>query len=216
MMAEQRTEDERQMSMRRTLKGRSGLPAAAVTTALVLAVAGCSSDGGGGSGGDDGKKPAASSGGDSGSSGGDSAGDAPADEGDGGPLAEVKGSNDIALTISTAKRENGGFITLTGKVTNSGSKAWSGVEWKSDESEVGNANPASMAAARLVDKKGKKRYYILRDTEGRCLCTSFKGGLMPGNSKTWYAQFPAPPEGNDSVDFQIADLPTANITVSGE
>ena len=201
------------MSIRRTLKGRSGFPAVAVTTVLVLAVAGCSSDSGGGGGdGDDGKKPATSSGGDS----GDGAGDAPADEGDGGPLAEVKGSNDIALTISTAKRENGGFITLTGKVTNSGSKAWSGVEWKSDESEVGNANPASMAAARLVDKRAKKRYYILRDTEGRCLCTSFKGGLMPGNSKTWYAQFPAPPEGNDTVDFQIADLPTANITVSGE
>lgn len=200
------------MSMRRTLKGRGGIAATAITTGLLLAVTGCGGDGGGG-GGDADRKAATSPGGESkdGSSRAESSADAPGE-----PLAEVKGSDGIRLSVSSAKREDGGFVTVTGEVTNTGSKFWSGVAWKSDEAELGNANPSSVAAAKLVDKKGKKRYYVLRDTEGRCLCTTFKGGLRAGASKTWYAQFPAPPAGNDEVEFQIADLPTAGITVSGE
>lgn len=199
------------MSIRRTFKGRRGMAAVAMATGLVLTVVGCSG-GGDGDGDGEGKTPAASD--QKNSDDGDK--DQSAEEGSGEPLAEVKGGDDISLTITSAKREDGGFVTLNGEVKNNGSMAWSGVKWRSDESEVGNANPASMAGARLVDKKGKKRYYILRDTEGRCLCTSFKGGIRGGGSKTWYAQFPAPPDGNNDVDFQIADLPAASITVSGE
>ncbi|MGW5021297.1 hypothetical protein [Streptomyces cacaoi] len=197
------------MRVRRAKKDRTRITAAVVTAGLVLAVAGCSS----GDDGDDTKSAASSSdasadggGADKGSSG----------ERQGEPLAQVKGGGGISLEISDAERDEGGFVTVTGKIRNDGGKFWSGVAWKSDESEVGSANPSSMAAAKLVDKKGKKRYYVLRDTEGRCLCTSFKGGMQSGDSKTWYAQFPAPPEGNDTLDFQIADMPTASITVSGE
>lgn len=132
-----------------------------------------------------------------------------------GPLGEAKSGDGIKLTVNTAKRDSGGFVTVTGEVANEGSEVWTGVAWKSDEKELAEANPNSVAGARLVDQKGKKRYYILRDTEGKCLCTSFTGGLTSGKSKTWYAQFPAPPKGNDTVDFQIADLPAVEITLSG-
>ncbi|NGO70670.1 hypothetical protein [Streptomyces boncukensis] len=197
------------MSNRRTRKGRGGMAAAAIIAGLVLTVAGCSGSGGSDDEGGEGKSTAPA-----GRQNTDD-GDGPSqDEGE--PLAELKGSDDIQLTITAAEREEGGFVTLSGTVRNSGTSAWSGVEWKSDENEIAKANPASVGAARLVDKKGKKRYYVLRDTEGRCLCTSFKGGLLPGKSKTWFAQFPAPPQGNDKVDFQLADLPAAGITISGE
>ena len=43
------------MTIRRTMKARGGMTAVAITTGLVLAVAGCSS---GGDGGDDGRSPA--------------------------------------------------------------------------------------------------------------------------------------------------------------
>ncbi|MFG3252609.1 hypothetical protein [Streptomyces sp. NPDC048172] len=198
------------MSIRRTMTGRRGTAAAAITAGLVLTVVGCSSD----DGGDGGEKSAAPSGQKNEDK---DSGEQTGDDGSGGePLAELKGADKVVLTITSAKRDEGGFVTLSGEVKNTGTGAWSGVEWKSDETEVAKANPSSMAAARLVDKEGKKRYYVLRDTEGRCLCTSFKGGLFPGKTKTWYAQFPAPPEGNNKVDFQMADLPASSITISGE
>jgi hypothetical protein len=191
------------MSMRRT-KTRGATAAAALAGVLVLALSGCG-------GGDDDPEPekssaAASSGQQSGGGGDDSDADS--------PLAQVRGG-DLTLTLTSAVRDSGGFVTVNGSVTNNGGQNWAGLEWVSEETELAQKNRASMAGAKLIDKKGKKRYYILRDTEGRCLCTSFTpGGVPAGETKDWYAQFPAPPGGNDEVDFQIADMPPATITIS--
>lgn len=183
--------------------------AVVVATGLLFALAGCS----GGGDDEDADKSSPSQQDDKGGDGDSSSQNG---GGEGEVLAEVKGGSDISLTINSAEREEGGFLTLNGEVSNSGGKFWSGVEWKADEKELAEANPSSMAGASLVDKKGKKKYLVLRDTDGRCLCTAFKGGLQSGQTKTWYAQFPAPPKGNDVLDFQVGDLPTASITISGE
>lgn len=127
-------------------------------------------------------------------------------------LAEVTGG-DITLRITSAVREEGGFVTVAGSVTNNGSDVWVAPGWQGEEAELAD-NQASMAGAKLVDKAGRKRHYILRDTEGRCLCTKFTLGVKSGETANWYAQFPAPPQGNDEVDFQIADMPPAAVTLS--
>jgi hypothetical protein len=195
------------MKIRRTMKARSAMTAVAVTTGLALAVAGCS---GGGDDEPDSKSSSEPSDEKQGGDGGEDSGS----DGDDDVLAQVKGGKDITLTVTSARRDEGGFVSVTGTVTNGGGGLWTGIEWKSDEAELAMKNPNSVAAAKLVDKAGKKRYYILRDTEGRCLCTTFKGGLQSNASATWYAQFPAPPKGNDKVDFEIADMPPASITIS--
>ncbi|MGP3985357.1 hypothetical protein [Streptomyces sp. 3N207] len=197
------------MNLRHVLRARRGVTAVVLATGLVLTAAGC----GGGDGGDDEKEPRPSQKANSiggGSSGGQSDGSA-----DGEPLAEVRGGEEITLTVNSARRESGGFVTLTGKVTNGSGKAWVAPGWEGNESEVALRNKLSVAGAKLVDKKGKKRYLVLRDTEGKCLCTSFGQPIQAGKSKTWFAQFPAPPKGNDKVDFQIADMPPASVTISG-
>ncbi|WP_307808419.1 hypothetical protein [Streptomyces oryzae] len=182
-----------------------------LATGLVLTAAGC-----GGDSGDDAKEPRPSekTDGSGGIGGGDSGGQS-GGSADGEPLAQVRGGEDITLTVNSARRESGGFVTLTGKVTNGSGKAWVAPGWEGNESELALRNKLSVAGAKLVDKKGKKRYLVLRDTEGRCLCTSFGQPIQPGKSKTWYAQFPAPPQGNDKVEFQIADMPPATVTIGG-
>lgn len=196
------------MSIRRPMTARRATTAVAITAGLVLSVVGCSSGGDG-----DEPEPKQSS----------KATEEDDGEGKDGPsepegdqvLAEVKGGDSITLTIKAASREGGGFITVEGTVTNGSGSLWVAPGWQGDESELSTKNGASMAGAKLVDKEGKKRYFILRDTEGRCLCTTFRAqGVKPGETKTWYAQFPAPPEGNNKVDFQIADMPPASITIS--
>lgn len=197
------------MNVRRTMKARGALTAVAITTGLVLTVAGCSS------GGDDGEPDSDSSSDQSGQEDG-GGGDDPDAPDDDQVMAEVKGGDDLTLTFNSAKREEGGFVTVTGKLTNNGSGLWLSPGWSGDEEELAAKNKTSMAGAKLTDKSGKKRYYILRDTEGRCLCTSFPKGLKGGETETWYAQFPAPPDDNNKVDFQIADMPPAAITISGK
>lgn len=192
------------MSVRRTMGTRGRMAAVAITAGLVVTVAGC---GGGDDGGGD-AKPSASS--DKGKGGESSEGDS-----GGKLLAEVKGGDSITLKINSAKREEGGFVTVTGTVTNGSGNIWVAPRWQGDETELSEKNEASVAGAKLVDKDGRKRYYVLRDTEGRCLCTAFQQGFKSGETRSWYAQFPAPPSGNDTVDFQIADMPPANVRLSG-
>ncbi|NSC23630.1 hypothetical protein FM076_21730 [Streptomyces albus subsp. chlorinus] len=195
------------MNLRRTTLLRRGTAAAALAAVLALTAAGC-----GGGDGDDGAGHPRSS---SAKGGAGSGGDGTDGDGTGEPLAEVRGGEDITLTVTSARRESGGFVTVTGTVTNGSGKAWVAPGWEGKESELSLRNKLSVAGAKLVDKKGKKRYLVLRDTEGRCLCTSFGQPVPAGKSKTWYAQFPAPPKSTDEVEFQIADMPPATVALDG-
>lgn len=191
------------MSMR-PARARRASTVVALTLGTALAIAGCSGD-------SEGPQPEQSSS-QAGPQGGGNDGEASGGQDQNQVVAEVKGG-DITLRVTSAAREEGGFVTLRGTVTNSGSDVWVAPGWQGDEAELAD-NQASMAGAKLVDKEGRKRYYILRDTEGRCLCTKFTLGVEAGKTADWYAQFPAPPEGNDEVDFQIADMPPATVSLS--
>ncbi|MER5299210.1 hypothetical protein ABT039_07050 [Streptomyces lasiicapitis] len=195
------------MNLRRTMKTRRAMTAVAITTGLVLTVAGC----GGGDGGSDDKPKgdSSSSVSDTGDSGGGKQNESeePSDE----VLAESK-AGDISVAITSAARDQGGFVTVSGTVRNDGSRSWLGADWQSDERELAT-NGGSLSGASLVDGKGKKRYLVLRDTTGRCLCTKFSR-LRSGESASWFAQFPAPPEGANELTFQVGPMPPARIEIS--
>ena len=192
------------MNLRRTTTTRRALAAAALTAGLVLSVAGCGGDG------DKGEGDAAKSSAPAGRSGDDkSKPSAPAADR---TLAEVK-SDGITLTVTSATRDEGGFLNVTGTVTNGTNELWLGTDWKSDETEL-QGNGGSVAGASLVDQTGKKKYLVLRDTQGRCLCTKFEGGIDQGKSADWFAQFPAPPEGTKSVQLQVPTMPPAQLDLT--
>ncbi|MFD9461478.1 hypothetical protein [Streptomyces sp. NPDC060027] len=195
------------MDLRHTMKGRRAMAAVAITTGLLLTVSGC-----GGGDGDD-KPKTASSSSQSGKRGGDGAEQESPTASQDQVLAEVKGDA-VTLTIASAVRDGGGFVTVSGKVTNSGGQFWVASNWRGDEREL-SRNGASMAGASLVDSKGKKKYLVLRDTQGRCLCTKFNGGgVEAGQTADWFAQFPAPPADTTAVDFQVGSMPPASIEIS--
>ncbi|MGW4975204.1 hypothetical protein [Streptomyces mirabilis] len=194
------------MDFRHTMKGRRALSTVAITTGLLLTVAGC----GGGDSGKSDKGSSSSSSSATNSNGGTTQSKAP--ESTAAPLAEVKGSG-LVLTVTSAKRDGGGFVTVEGTVTNNTSALWVAAEWLGDESELAR-NGGSIAGASLIDQKGKKKYLILRDTSGRCLCTQFTGGVRQGATADWFAQFPAPPAETTNVDFQVGSMPPASIQIS--
>lgn len=193
------------MSIRRSMMGRRVMTAAAISVGLVLTVAGC---GGGDDEGDSDKnsKSTASARQDGGK---EKESEEPAEQQ---VLAETKGDG-VTLVISSAARDEGGFLTVSGKVTNTSGGLWTGGQWRGDEKEL-QKNGGSVAGASLVDGQGKKRYMVLRDTSGRCLCTKFEGGIDSGQTVDWFAQFPAPPEGTDKVTFQVGSMPPAPIEIA--
>ncbi|EGJ75005.1 putative secreted protein [Streptomyces sp. Tu6071] len=128
-------------------------------------------------------------------------------------LAEVKGGQELDLKITSAQRDAAGFVTVSGTVTNGSGNAWTAADWRGDERELRD-NGGSIAGASLVDGGAKKRYLVLRDTQGRCLCTRFVGGVNPGATTDWFAQFPAPPASTKKVTFQVGSMPPAEIPLS--
>ncbi|MFJ4983974.1 hypothetical protein ACIP9H_09300 [Streptomyces sp. NPDC088732] len=179
----------------------------AVTACLALALIGCG--GGGDEDKPEGKAPSKSA-------------DAPSSPGADGAspsadptqiLAQTKGEKGITVTITDATRDTGGFVTVKGTVTNNGDSAFNAAAWRGDELAVSRSG-ASVAGAVLVDEVGKKRYYVLRDTDGVCLCTTKLIGIKPGETRPIFAQFPAPPATTTEVEFQLPTMPPAKITLS--
>ncbi|UQX02744.1 hypothetical protein [Streptomyces sp. RerS4] len=198
------------MSIRQTAKVRGGA-AAAVVAALAVALAGCGV-------GDDAKSPndpkdsqAASQTKGTPQPLAPSAGDKNSD-----PtvvLATVNGASGMTMVINSVQRDAGGFLTVNGQIKNAGSEvfagtsAWRGIELK--------GSGESVAGATLVDKAGKKRYYVLRDTESRCLCTTGISSVAAGQTVPFFAQFPAPPASTTEVEFSLPTFASATVKISG-
>ncbi|KOV63696.1 hypothetical protein [Streptomyces sp. MMG1121] len=193
------------MSIRFTAKARRGMAAWALAVGLAVGVAGC-----GGSGGDA-KKPDSSPSASRTTDSGPTTQEGQSDQ----PLAEVRGSDGLTLQITSAERDSGGFVTVNGTIKNDGAQtlvipsALSG-----NETEI-IKNGKSLGGATLVDPVGKKRYYVLRDTEGRPLTTTGFSTLKAGDTLAVFMQFPAPPANTSEVDLQLPTFTSATIKISG-
>ncbi|RPE41104.1 hypothetical protein EDD90_4180 [Streptomyces sp. Ag109_O5-1] len=193
------------MSIRFTAKARRGMVALAVTAGLALGAAGC------GSGGDGDKKPGASA------SASRSGGSQPsAQEGKSeAPLAELSGPSGLVLQVTSAIRDSGGFLTVNANLKNDGSQtAVVPVALRGDETEIVQ-HGTSFGGATLVDSKGKKRYYVLRDTDGRPLTTTDLSSIEAGQTIPVFMQFPAPPADTTEVTLQLPTFSSGTIKISG-
>ncbi|WP_405756500.1 hypothetical protein [Streptomyces sp. NBC_00073] len=195
------------MSTRHSAKVRGGA-AAAVAVFLAITAAGC--------GGGDDNKPKASQ--DPASKPQGDAPNAQTPNGSSKPtppevLATVNGEAGMTLTINKAARDAGGFLTVEGQLKNTGTAPYvNTAPWRGNEL---NSSGVSVAGVTLVDKAGKKRYYVLRDTDGRCLCTTGLAIIEAGQSVPFFAQFPVPPAATMEVEMSLPTFATATIKLSG-
>ncbi|MFE5260268.1 hypothetical protein [Streptomyces coelicoflavus] len=176
----------------------------AVLVSMAVGAVGCS-------GGGDDEKPKASASASVDAGAGPSAQEAGEEE----PLAELKGSNGLLLRITSAERDSGGFVTVNGELKNDGDKSVaipSGLS--GNETEI-IRNGRSLGGATLVDSKSKKRYYVLRDTEGRPLTTTGLSTIKAGDRLPVFMQFPAPPADTTEVTFQLPTFASATISITG-
>ncbi|MFF9848912.1 hypothetical protein [Streptomyces litmocidini] len=129
-------------------------------------------------------------------------------------LAVLKGRKGLQLAITSAERDAGGFLTIKGRLSNAG-ESGSAVpaQVSGDETEVVK-HGTSLGGATLVDSVGKKRYYVLRDTDGRPLTTTGLGVLKANDATDVFLQFPAPPANTTEVSFQLPTFEPATLKLS--
>ncbi|WP_316740265.1 hypothetical protein [Streptomyces sp. MK7] len=193
------------MSIRFTAKARRGMAALIIATGLAVGVASC-----GGGGGDD-KKPDATA-----SASKDGGSEPSAQEGQSAaPLAELRGADGLLIQIVSAQRDSGGFVTVNGNLKNDGAQSVPiPAQVSGDETEI-IKHGISLGGATLVDSKGKKRYYVLRDTEGRPLTTTGLGTVDAGQTIPVFMQFPSPPANVTDVSLQLPTFSSGTIKISG-
>ncbi|MFB7210286.1 hypothetical protein [Streptomyces sp. NPDC056255] len=205
------------MSIRCSTRSRRAVAAVSLAAALALTAVGCGTDDGGGKTNEGVSSPTAapskSTEEDKGAKQEDTAADENVDPNV--KLAQVNGRDGLVLVVNEVKRDSGGFVTVSGVIKNDGDGVQSGGQWAGIEEVIVAKNPNSVAGATLVDKVGKKRYYILRDTDGRCLCTTGLTAIRPGKSVSVFMQFPAPPQTVSEVDFTLPTFATASLKISG-
>lgn len=193
------------MSMRFSTKARRGMVVLTAAATLAVGVAGCS-----GGGGDDKKSnastPASKEGGSD-----PSVQENQTEE----PLAELKGPDGLLLQVTSAQRDTGGFVTVNGNLKNDSDKTLTlPAQLSGNETEV-IRNGRSLGGATLIDATGKKRYYVLRDTEGRPLTTTGITSIKSGVTVPVFMQFPAPPNETTEVSFQLPMFASGTIQISG-
>jgi hypothetical protein len=130
-------------------------------------------------------------------------------------LAELRGPDGLVLQVTAASRDSGGFVTINGTLKNdSGKTVVVPVALRGDETEIVK-HGTSLGGATLIDAQGKKRYYVLRDTDGRPLTTTDLSTIEGGQTIPVFMQFPSPPTNTTEVTLQLPTFSSALIKISG-
>lgn len=90
----------------------------------------------------------------------------------------------LRIEITELKRSSGDTVTLKFKLLN---ETGDSLSYYSD---LGNYD---MSGIELIDAAGRKKYLVIKDSEGKCLCSAGLSTLKAGESTNLWARFPAPP-----------------------
>jgi hypothetical protein len=130
-------------------------------------------------------------------------------------VASVDDSTSVPLRLDVlaAERVDGDVVEVRFTITNTGTGV--GYEpWRTLAEPEGGYD---VSGAALLDLPDDKRYLVLLDSEGACLCSDFPSAsavIEAGESLDLYAQFPAPPAGTAAVDLSVPGFaPVAGLEI---
>jgi hypothetical protein len=95
----------------------------------------------------------------------------------------------LRVEVRDLKRGDGGVVTLRLRLVNDSDEAFDG---RCDLRATGSESCGDFTGAYLVDAANQKKYTVVRDSEGKCVCSTV-AVVEPGDKTNVWATFPAPP-----------------------
>jgi hypothetical protein len=116
----------------------------------------------------------------------------------------------LRADVLELKQTSGGILMLRVAFTNvSPTSIAPGTSQFSDLGQSGG----DVGGINLIDPVNKKKYFVLRDAEKKCVCSGYLPRLAAGERTTSWARFPAPPEDVRKISVMIPSFPPMDLVV---
>jgi hypothetical protein len=99
----------------------------------------------------------------------------------------------VRAEVTEFKRTSGGTVSLKLRMVNDGEKPVS-FDYNFGDPAHSIADFGGVGGIHLIDPVGKKKYFVARDTENKCVCSQKVKDIPKGSSANVWAKFPAPPD----------------------
>ncbi|HEV7570828.1 MAG TPA: hypothetical protein VGQ21_04960 [Thermoanaerobaculia bacterium] len=118
------------------------------------------------------------------------------------------------VDVMELKRGSGGTVTLKMAFVNDSDKAIGfGYNFADPDHQI--RDHGSIGAVQLVDPVGKKKYFVARDSEGKCVCSTNIPDVAPHSRLSLWAKFPAPPDDVQKISIVIPHFqPLDDVAIS--
>lgn len=133
-----------------------------------------------------------------------------------GSIASADGEKGgVRVDITELKRTSGGTVNLKFVITNSGSQELSFASAYLGESAVSADHYRDVSGVHLLDAANKKKYFVVTDSDRKCVCSKDIASVEPGNKVNLWAKFPAPPPEVTKVTVEIPHFaPIDDVPIS--
>ena len=97
---------------------------------------------------------------------------------------------DVRIEVRDLKRGDGGTMTLRLRLVNESGEAFEGSCLMREPGQ--NDNCGTFSGAYILDATNKKKYLVVRDADGQCVCSGVDN-IDDGKKMNIWATYPAPP-----------------------
>ena len=133
-----------------------------------------------------------------------------------GPSAPAIATSDgetpgVRAEVQELKRSSDNTLTLRFGIVNDSDKD---VGFGYDFGD-GTKDYKSIGGVTLIDGTNKKKYFVVRDTEGNCVCSREVKDVKPRSRANLWAKFPAPPDDVQKISIVIPHFgPLDDVPIS--
>jgi hypothetical protein len=108
----------------------------------------------------------------------------------------------VRAEVTELKRTSGGTVSLKFAMINDSDKAVSfGYTFVDPAHEI--VDFGGIGGLHLIDPVGKKKYFVARDSENKCVCSQKVHDISKGSRANLWAKFPAPPDDVPRISIVI-------------
>ena len=130
-------------------------------------------------------------------------------------IATSDGENSgTRVEVTELKRSSDNTVTLKFAMVNDSDKPIGfGYDFGDKANDI--KDHASIGGVTLVDSAGKKKYFVVRDSDNSCLCSRAVKDIAPKSRANLWAKFPAPPDDVQKISIVIPHFaPMDDVAIS--